>query len=66
MSVRKLYKNEKDKVLAGVCSGLAEYFALDPVLIRVLFVIVTIFTGFFPGVIAYLLAVALMPHRPKQ
>lgn len=49
---KRIYRNSSDKVIAGVASGLANYFSVDPIIFRILF-IVSIFTGF--GIIAYLI-----------
>ena len=48
-SVKRLYRSRPDSRLAGVCGGLAEYLDADPVVVRLLFVAVTIFTGGVPG-----------------
>ena len=42
---RRLYRSEKERLLGGVCGGLAEYFKTDPVLVRVIFVLLTLFVG---------------------
>lgn len=64
MQPKKLYRSEKNKVLAGVCGGLAEYFNIDVTVLRLLWMLVVIFTGIFPGVIAYILAIFIMPLPP--
>ena len=61
--MRKLYKSEENKVFAGVIGGLGEYLDIDPVALRVLWVLITIFTGVLPGVVVYLLAVIIIPKR---
>ena len=58
---RKLYRSTSNRQLAGVCGGLAEYFNLDPTLIRVLFVVLAVLGG--SGVILY---IALWIIVPKQ
>jgi len=57
---RKLYRNPEDAVIAGVCSGLAAYFNIDSVVVRVLFAISVFFGG--TGVIAYLILWIAMPE----
>ena len=47
--------------LAGVCSGLAEYFDLDPTLVRVFYAVATIFTGFLPGIVLYVALAVTIP-----
>lgn len=61
--VKRLYRLEKDRVWLGVLSGLGEYFNVDPVLLRVVFILVTVFTGFVPGLVAYILAAVVMPLK---
>jgi phage shock protein C len=58
---RKLYRSTSNRQVAGVCGGLAEYFNLDPTLIRVLFVVLAVLGG--SGIILYL---ALWIIVPKQ
>lgn len=61
--VRRLYKSSTDKVLAGVCGGIAEYANMDSTLVRVIAVLITVFTGFFPGLIAYIIMAIIMPQK---
>ena len=60
--IKRLYRSRTDKVLGGVCSGLANYFVLDPVLIRVAWVIAFFAGGF--GLLAYLIAWIVIPQEP--
>jgi phage shock protein PspC (stress-responsive transcriptional regulator) len=50
-------------MLGGVCGGIAEWLGWDPTLVRVLFVIVSILSAAFPGILVYLLLWVLMPKR---
>jgi phage shock protein C len=61
---KKLYKSENDKVLAGVCGGIGEYFAVDSVIIRLLWVVFTLMGG--AGLIAYIIAAIIMPSNPSR
>lgn len=61
--MKKLYKSDKNKVLAGVVGGIGEYFKVDPVVLRVAWIVLVIFTGFAPGVVAYFLAIFIVPKR---
>lgn len=63
MSYRKLYRS-RDKMLGGVCAGLADYFDVDPTLIRLIYVGLTIFTAAFPGALAYLVFWMVVPLEP--
>ena len=62
--MKKLYVSEKDKKLAGVCGGIAVYFDVDPTLVRLIWVVLTIFSVGFGGIVAYIIAMALMPKPP--
>ena len=59
---KRLYKSRKDKVIDGVCGGIAEYFEIDPVIIRLIWA-VSIFAG-GAGLIAYIIAMIVIPKRP--
>lgn len=61
--MKKLTRSESDKQLAGVCGGIAEYFSVDPTLVRVGAVLVTILTGLFPGVFAYVVLILVIPPK---
>ena len=62
---RRLTRSSKHKMIAGVCGGLAEYFVLDPTLVRVAYVIVSIISAAFPGILAYIILMFMMP-RPDS
>jgi len=62
---KRLYKSKENKVIAGVMGGLGEYFDIDPVLFRVVYMAFSVFTGIVPGIIAYILMAIVMPARPK-
>ena len=64
--MKKLYRSSENKIFAGVIGGLGEYFDIDPVLLRVLWIFFVFFAGFIPGVIAYLIAMFVVPSRPKK
>ena len=63
MQTKRLYRSKKNKVFAGICGGVGEYFNVDPALIRLIWVLVVIFTGFFPGVLAYIIAIFIVPEK---
>jgi phage shock protein PspC (stress-responsive transcriptional regulator) len=60
--MKRLHRSETNKVFAGVVGGLGEYFEIDPTVLRLAWVLIVIFTGFFPGVVAYLIAVVVIPR----
>ncbi|HAT72881.1 MAG TPA: PspC domain-containing protein [Elusimicrobia bacterium] len=62
--MKRLYRSDDNKVLAGILGGLGEYFDVDPVLLRLGFVFLLLATAVIPGVIAYTAAVFIVPRRP--
>ena len=60
--MKKLTRSTTDRWLAGVCGGIGEYFEVDPNLIRVIWVILSVLTTFFPGVIIYILLWIILPE----
>ena len=64
-AAKKLYLSVRDKKLAGVCGGIGDYFDVDPTVIRLLWIVLTVLTGIVPGVIAYIIAAIVIPkERP--
>lgn len=61
MPIKRLYRSKKDRMIAGVCGGLAEYFEVDPVLVRVLFALAGFMGGI--GIILYILLVIVTPEE---
>ena len=59
---RRLFKSETDRMICGVCGGVAEYFDMDPSLVRIITVFVA-FTG--AGLLAYLVAAAILPDKSR-
>jgi phage shock protein C len=59
-----LMRSRRDRKIGGVCAGLAEYLELDPTLVRILAAFLTLASGFFPGLIAYVLGWVIMPEEP--
>jgi phage shock protein C len=62
--MNKLYRSRSDRVLAGVCGGLASYFQIDSTVVRLLFVFLWIATAIAPLTLAYLLAILIIPLEP--
>lgn len=63
--MKKLYRSS-NRILAGVCGGIAEYLNVDPTLIRVAYVMLSMFTVAFPGLLLYIILMILMPSYDKQ
>jgi phage shock protein C len=61
---RRLYRSRTDRKLAGVCGGLAQYFNIDAILMRVLFVVLALLGG--PGLVIYLMLWIVVPEEPED
>lgn len=59
--MKKLYRSS-NRVLGGVCGGIAEYFSVDPTLIRVLYAVLSLFSVGFPGLLLYIILMILVPN----
>lgn len=62
MGSKKLYRSRKEKMICGVCGGIAEYFNIDPTIIRLAWVLVAL-TG--SGILVYLAAAIIIPDEPE-
>ncbi len=60
---KKLYRSNTNRMICGVCGGLAEYFSIDPTIVRLVWAIVTLF-GVVPGVVGYIVAAVIIPQSP--
>lgn len=61
MGEKRLYRSNNNKVLLGICGGIGEYLNVDPVVIRLLWVIFCCMGG--SGVLAYIIAAIIIPHQ---
>ncbi len=64
--MKKLYRSKTNKVLAGIIGGVGEYFNIDPVLLRLAWLLVVVFTGVIPGFIIYIFGVFIVPTHPDS
>jgi len=64
MVKKRLYRNKKKAMIAGVCAGIADYFDADPVLIRLIWIIITLAWG--AGLLAYLIAWIIVPEGTEK
>ena len=62
--MRNLYRSRKNRIIAGVCGGLGEYFNIDPIIVRILWVLFSLFGG--GGIIAYIVAWLLIPDAKTK
>ena len=61
--MERLYKSRTDKIFDGVCGGIGQYFNMDPVLVRLLWILLVLFGG--TGVLAYIVAMIIIPREPE-
>jgi phage shock protein C len=59
--MKKLVRSS-NRIIAGVCGGIADYFDIDPTVIRVLYLVLSLFSVGFPGLILYLILMIMMPN----
>lgn len=60
-NIKKLYRSKNNKIIAGVCGGIGEYFNIDPTLIRLLLVVLTVLGG--SGLLAYIICWVIIPQE---
>ena len=65
MMEKKLTKST-NKSLCGVCAGIAEYFNIDPTLVRVGYAVLSIFSAAFPGLLLYVILALIMPEKTME
>ena len=64
ISVKRLYRSSDNRVFAGICGGLGEYFDVDPTVVRVVYVLLSLLTAFM-GVLIYIILLFVIPNRPR-
>lgn len=62
---RRLTRSSRHRMIAGVCGGIAEYLGVDVTVVRVLYILVSIISVAFPGILAYIILMFVMP-RPDS
>jgi len=63
MTERPLRRSNENRIVAGVIGGFAEYFDRDPTLLRVLYVLISVLSAAFPGILVYLVLWVIIPKR---
>jgi len=62
-NVKRMTRSEENKMIGGVCGGIAEYFDMDPTLIRLIYILISIFSVAFPGILVYLILWVVIPQK---
>jgi phage shock protein C len=65
METKKLYRSRTDRMVGGVCGGLGKYLGLDATVLRLIAVLLFVLTGLIPGLVAYLILMAIVPLEPE-
>ena len=60
---KRLYRSRTERQFAGVCGGIADYLAIDPTIVRILWVILSVAGG--PGIVLYVIMAAVVPEEPE-
>ncbi len=64
--MNKKLTRSNNKMLCGVCAGVAEYFDIDPTIVRVLYAFLTLFSAAFPGIILYIVMALIVPKSQNE
>jgi phage shock protein C len=63
---KQLKRSKSNRMIAGVVSGLAKYIGMDPVLARVIYVLVSVFSAAFPGILVYIILWLVIPEEEDR
>ena len=63
---KRLYRPRTGRMLSGVCAGLANYFGMDPTLVRVIYAILSVCTAIITGVLIYVILMLIIPEEPNR
>ncbi len=61
MEPKKIYRSRSNSMISGVCGGFAEFMGLDPTVVRLLYVLLSLCTAAFPGLLIYIIAMFIIP-----
>ncbi len=62
--MKRLYRSQKEKKIAGICGGFGEYLDVDPTIVRLSVIVLGLVTGLFPFFIGYIVAWIIVPKAP--
>jgi phage shock protein C len=63
--MQKKLRRSQNKMISGVCAGIAEYFDFDPTLVRITYVLLSFFSAGFPGLLLYIILAIVMPQAEQ-
>ena len=62
--MKKLFRSKNEKLISGVCGGIATYFNVDPTVVRFIWVVVSLISASIPGVLIYIIGTFIIPEEP--
>lgn len=62
--MKRLYKSKTDKMVSGVCGGIASYLNIDSAIVRVVWALVSVFSAAVPGLLVYIICAVVIPDEP--
>ena len=62
--IKKLFRSKNEKLISGVCGGIATYFNVDPTVVRLIWVVVSLISASIPGVLIYIICTFIIPEEP--
>jgi phage shock protein C len=65
MPTTKLARSKQHRMLWGVCGGIADWIGWDPTLVRVVYVLASVFSAAFPGILVYIILMLIMPESDR-
>lgn len=64
--MKKLYRSKTEKMLSGVCGGIAGYFNIDPTIVRLIWAFVSLISASIPGILIYIICAIVIPEEPDS
>jgi phage shock protein C len=62
--MKQLYRSRTNKIFAGILGGIGDLANIDPTILRLIYLMITVFTGFVPGLLVYVVAIFIVPKQP--
>ena len=64
--MKKLFKSRDQRMLSGVCGGIAQYLNIDPTVVRIIWALVSVFSAAVPGLLIYIICAIVIPDEPEN
>ncbi len=64
--MKKIYRSKQERMLSGVCGGIATYLNVDPTIVRLIWALVSVFSAAVPGVLLYIICSIVIPDEPDS